>query len=89
MTDTPTEQIPQLPTPSAQTMVEKAEAAAKRIEEANRKSEELLKRQEEIEAKRILSGKSLVSAEPENLTDEQAMNKKAQQEANEIFKAFK
>lgn len=45
-------------------VVDKAEAAAKRIEEANKKAEELLKKQEEIAARGILGGKSNAGIQP-------------------------
>lgn len=37
-------------------LIEQANAAAKRLEEANKKKEELLKQEQEIEARRVLGG---------------------------------
>lgn len=49
-----------LPSPTLEslTMIEKADAAAKRMEEANKKTEELLVRQEAIAARMMLSGRA-------------------------------
>lgn len=40
------------------TLIEQAEAVAKRIEEANKRTEELLKRNEEVLSRSMLSGRS-------------------------------
>ena len=42
----------------AETLIDKANQAAKRLEEANKKYEELIKTQLEMEAKKILGGRS-------------------------------
>lgn len=39
-------------------LIDRAEAAAKRMEEANQKAEELLKRNEELAARYVMSGRS-------------------------------
>lgn len=43
---------------STTTLIETARKVAERIEQANKRTEELLKRQEEIEARKIISGRS-------------------------------
>jgi len=45
-------------TPRELSLIEQAEATAKRIEEANKRTEELLRRQEEIATRLLLSGKT-------------------------------
>lgn len=45
-------------------LIDKANAAAERMEKANEKREALLKRKEEIEAKRVLGGKSTAGIPP-------------------------
>ena len=62
------EKVEEIPEPSAATstdLVERAEAAAKRIEDAIEKNEAILRKNQEIEAKRILGGKSEAAPEPE------------------------
>jgi hypothetical protein len=45
-------------TPQELSLIDKAEAVAKRIEEANKKSAELLERHEQALAKQLLGGRS-------------------------------
>ncbi len=60
------EQTPVISAPlNSLSLVEKAEAAAKRIEEANKRTEELLKRNEEAVAMLILGGKAEAGKVPE------------------------
>lgn len=66
--------------PTTQQLVERAEAAAQRIEEANAKQEELMNKQNEARARDILAGQSVKQAEPEK----KEMSKKDY--ANEILK---
>ena len=73
---------------SPQSLLEKAEAVAKRIEEANKNTAEMLKRQEEIEAKKILGGRSTVAPES-NMSPEQTKQKKAEDMSKEIVGAFR
>lgn len=45
--------------------IAKAEAAAQRLQDANKKYEELLNREADLQARRILGGKSDLEAKPE------------------------
>lgn len=61
-----------------QSLVEKSEAIAARMEAANIKTAELLTRQEELKATEILGGQAEAGQEPEpkkGLTDEEYKNK--------------
>jgi len=73
--------------PSPPSLLEKAEAVAKRMEEANKKAEEILKKQEELEAKRVLGGRA--EAGIPNKTPQQAEIEEAQRQASEIVKRFR
>lgn len=89
MADTPTDE--QVPDNSPQTLLEKAEAVARKIEEGNKKTEELLKRQEEIEAKKILAGRSEVGAAPVQKSPQEKVKEGAMEmfKGTEIEKAIK
>jgi len=63
-------------------LVLEAQNAAQRLEEANAKKEELIKREEELEARRIIGGKSEGGTESPRKTDEE-LKKEA---AIEFFK---
>lgn len=52
------------------TLIDEANAAAKRLEEANERKSELLKQEEELNAKRILGGGSEAGGEPEKPKEE-------------------
>ncbi len=52
-------------------LITRANLAAERLEAANKKNEELLKKMEDIEAKRILSGKSEAGYNVPQLTQEE------------------
>ena len=75
------------PAPSNLTLIEKADAVAKRMEEANKKAEELIRRQEEITARMLLSGRA--EAGQIQKSPEQANEEEAQKQANAIIKRFR
>lgn len=51
--------------PKTASLIDNANAAAKRLEEANKKQEELLNRQEELMARNALGGTTSAGKEPE------------------------
>ena len=54
-----------------ESLIEKAEKAAQRLEHANKVMEELVKRQEAIEARRLLGGQSEANVKVPELTQEE------------------
>lgn len=70
--EAPQEQIEGQSKETSTSLIEKAEAAADRIEAANAKQEEIVSRQEYLQAQKILGGKSDAGSAPEKpkrLTD--------------------
>lgn len=58
-------------------IIEQANAAAKRIEEANRKSEELIKQQQDLLAKQALSGKAFAGSSQPQMTEAERKKQEA------------
>ena len=98
MVDNPQEQVPKLsevkggfsssPPPSdTPSLIDRADAVAKRMEEANKKAEELLTRQEAIAARMLLSGRA--DAGHIEKTPEQNQKEEADKQAQEIIKRFR
>ena len=54
-------------------LVDQATKAAERLEAANKRMEELVKKQEELEAKRILSGKSEAGMNAPQMSEEEKL----------------
>jgi len=61
--------------PAANSLIDGANAAAKRLEDANRKTEELIKRQEEIYTKTMLGGRAEAGQSKPLSVEEQAKQK--------------
>ena len=62
-------------------LIERAEAAAKKIEEENKKRVELLRREEELEARKIVSGKSEAGFVPKPID----RNEEIKEDINKMF----
>lgn len=66
---------------STVSLIERAEAAALKIEEGNKKKAELLKLEEELEARRIVSGKSEAGFTPKPINP----NDQIRDDINKMF----
>lgn len=74
------------PITETSSIIDKADAVAKRMEEANKRAEELLTRQEAIAARMMLSGKS--EAGMPHKTAEQIEKEKLDEEVAQSMKKF-
>ena len=68
--------------PSTLDLIDRAEAAAKKLELENLKSIEIAKRIEELEARRMLSGRSEAGIIPKEISKED----KIKEEVNQMFR---